>query len=65
METTPPANIIDIKVVRIDMNRGVHKDIYPSGLNFILPFGFQQMYVLPKDIQVLEITASSPRLNPF
>jgi regulator of protease activity HflC (stomatin/prohibitin superfamily) len=45
-----------IKVVRIGMDRGVHKDIYPSGLNFIIPFGFQQMYVLPKDIQVLEMT---------
>ena len=51
-------NEFGIKVVRIGMERGVHKDIYPSGLNFILPFGFQQMYVLPKDIQVLELTNS-------
>jgi regulator of protease activity HflC (stomatin/prohibitin superfamily) len=49
-------NEFGIKVVRIGMDRGVHKDIYPSGLNFIVPFGFQQMYVLPKDIQVLELT---------
>jgi regulator of protease activity HflC (stomatin/prohibitin superfamily) len=51
-------NEFGIKVVRIGMERGVHKDIYPSGLNFILPFGLQQMYVLPKDIQVLELTNS-------
>jgi regulator of protease activity HflC (stomatin/prohibitin superfamily) len=51
-------NEFGIKVVRIGMERGVQKDIYPSGLNFILPFGLQQMYVLPKDIQVLELTNS-------
>ncbi len=49
-------NEFGIKVVRIGMDRGVHKDIYPSGLNVVIPFGFQQMYVLPKDMQVLELT---------
>ena len=45
-----------IKVARVGMNRGVQKKIYQSGLSFILPFGFQQMYRLPKGIQVLELT---------
>ena len=49
-------NEFGIKVVRIGINRGVQKDVYPSGLNFILPLGFQQMHRLPKDVQVLELT---------
>jgi regulator of protease activity HflC (stomatin/prohibitin superfamily) len=49
-------NEFGIKVVRIGIHRGVQKDVYPSGLNFILPFGFQQMHRLPKDVQVLELT---------
>ena len=55
-----------IKVVRVGLNRGVHKQVYHAGLNFIFPFGFQQMYRLPKGIQVLELTnfpqtAAAPR----
>ena len=49
-------NEFGIKVVRIGMNRGVQKDVYPSGLNFILPLGFQQIHRLPKDVQGLELT---------
>lgn len=45
-----------IKAVRVGMNRGVQKDIYHAGLSFVLPFGFQEMYRLPKGIQVLELT---------
>jgi regulator of protease activity HflC (stomatin/prohibitin superfamily) len=45
-----------IKVVRVGMTRGVQKDIYHAGLTFVLPFGLQQMYRLPKGIQVLELT---------
>ncbi|BBO80888.1 hypothetical protein DSCO28_14540 [Desulfosarcina ovata subsp. sediminis] len=45
-----------IKVVRIGLNRGVQKEVYHAGLTFVLPFGFQQMYSLPKGIQVLELT---------
>jgi regulator of protease activity HflC (stomatin/prohibitin superfamily) len=45
-----------IKVVRIGLNRGVQKEIYHAGLSFVLPFGLQQMYRLPKGIQVLELT---------
>ncbi|MFH2092131.1 MAG: SPFH domain-containing protein [Pseudomonadota bacterium] len=45
-----------IKVNRIGMTRGVQKEIYDAGLTFIMPFGFQQIYKLPKGIQVLELT---------
>jgi regulator of protease activity HflC (stomatin/prohibitin superfamily) len=45
-----------IKVVRVGLNRGVQKEIYHAGLIFVLPFGLQQMYRLPKGIQVLELT---------
>jgi regulator of protease activity HflC (stomatin/prohibitin superfamily) len=45
-----------IKVARVGINRGVQKKIYQAGLTFVLPFGLQQMYQLPKGIQVLELT---------
>ncbi len=45
-----------IKVVRVGLTRGVQKDIYHAGLTFVMPFGLQQMYRLPKGIQVLELT---------
>ncbi|RJP93648.1 MAG: SPFH domain-containing protein [Desulfobacteraceae bacterium] len=45
-----------IKVVRVGMNRGVQKEVYTAGLNFLLPFGLQQMYRIPREIQVLELT---------
>ena len=45
-----------IKVVRVGLNRGVQKEVYHAGLSFVLPFGLQQMYRLPKGIQVLELT---------
>ena len=49
-------NQFGIKVVRIGMDRGVHKEVYEAGLHFILPFGLQQMHRLPRDVQVLELT---------
>ncbi|MFH1156859.1 MAG: SPFH domain-containing protein [Pseudomonadota bacterium] len=45
-----------IKVVRVGLTRGVQKEVYHAGLSFVLPFGLQQMYILPKGIQVLELT---------
>ena len=45
-----------IKVVRVGLNRGVQKEVYHAGLSFVLPFGLQQIYRLPKGIQVLELT---------
>jgi regulator of protease activity HflC (stomatin/prohibitin superfamily) len=49
-------NEFGIKVVRIGAERGVHKEVYNSGLHFVLPFGFQKMHKLPRDVQVLELT---------
>ena len=49
-------NEFGIKVVRIGLHRGVHEEVYGAGLHTILPFGFQQMHRLPRDIQVLELT---------
>ena len=54
-----------IKVVRIGMHRGVQEKIYQAGLNFILPFGLQQMHRLPKDIQVLELTSYPKTASGF
>ncbi|MGC8659540.1 MAG: SPFH domain-containing protein, partial [Desulfomonilaceae bacterium] len=45
-----------IKVVRVGISPGVHKEVYHAGLTFILPFGLQQMFRFPKGIQVLELT---------
>ena len=45
-----------IKVARVGINRGVQKKIYHAGLTFVLPFGLQKIYRLPKGIQVLELT---------
>lgn len=49
-------NEYGIKVVRVGLTRGVQKEIYHAGLTFVLPFGLQKMYRLPKGIQVLELT---------
>ncbi|MFH0725339.1 MAG: SPFH domain-containing protein [Pseudomonadota bacterium] len=49
-------NEYGIKVVRVGLNRGVQKEVYHAGLSFVLPFGLQQIYRLPKGIQVLELT---------
>ncbi len=45
-----------IKVVRVGLNPGVHKEIYDAGLRFVIPFGMEKMYRLPRGIQVLELT---------
>jgi len=49
-------NEFGIKVVKIGAERGVHKEVYGPGLHWVTPFGFQQMYKLPRDLQVLELT---------
>jgi len=49
-------NEYGIKVVRIGPSRGVHEEVYGTGLHFVLPFGIQQMHRLPRDVQVLELT---------
>jgi len=44
-----------IKVVRMGGHRGVQKEVYGPGFYFVFP-GLQQMYRLPRGIQVLELT---------
>jgi len=48
-------NEFGIKVVRIGLQRGVHKEVYAPGYQFVIP-GFQEMITIPRDIQVLELT---------
>ena len=49
-------NEFGIKVVRMGINRGVQQKVYTAGLNLVIP-GIQQMHRLPRDVQVLELTA--------
>ena len=50
-------NDYGIKQVKIGIgaNRGIQKEIYGTGLHFVIPV-LQKMHYLPKDIQVLELT---------
>ena len=50
-------NDYGIKQVKIGIgaNRGIQKEIYETGLHFVIPV-LQKMHYLPKDIQVLELT---------
>ncbi len=48
-------NEYGIKIVRFGFNRGVQKEVYGTGLQFVIP-GMQEMETLPRDIQVLELT---------
>jgi len=49
-------NEYGIKVVKIGLHRGVQEKPYDTGLHPVIPFGFQEMHRLPRDIQVLELT---------
>jgi regulator of protease activity HflC (stomatin/prohibitin superfamily) len=49
-------NEFGIKVLRLGINRGVQKEVYGAGLHLVIP-SIQQMHRLPRDIQVLELTA--------
>jgi regulator of protease activity HflC (stomatin/prohibitin superfamily) len=49
-------NEFGIKVVRMGMHRGVQQEVHTAGLHLIIPV-MQQMHRLPRDIQVLELTA--------
>ncbi len=50
-----------IKVVRVPVlgARGVHKEVYNTGLHLVLkPFDLEKMYIFPKDLQVLDLTGA-------
>lgn len=49
-------NEYGIKVNKMITPRGVQKEVYEAGLHFVLPWGLQEMKILPRDIQVLELT---------
>lgn len=53
-----------IKVNKIGLHRGVQKKVYDTGLYLVLPFGIQEMYKLPRALQVLELT-NSPSPPPM
>ncbi|MBR9984469.1 MAG: hypothetical protein KFF68_01040 [Desulfosarcina sp.] len=53
-----------IQVVRLGINRGVQKQVHTAGLNLVTP-GMQQMYRLPRDVQVLELLNLSTHCPPF
>jgi regulator of protease activity HflC (stomatin/prohibitin superfamily) len=53
-----------IKVVRVPIipgliKRGVHEEVYGPGFHVVLkPFGLEEMYLFPKDLQVLDLTGT-------
>lgn len=49
-------NEFGIKVVKIGVNKGVQNTVYEPGLAFRIPFGIQEVYTLPRNTQVLELT---------
>ena len=57
-------NEYGIKVVRVPVipgliKRGVHEEVYQTGFYFVLkPFNFEEMYLFPKDLQVLDLTGA-------
>ncbi len=58
-------NEYGIKVVRIGLKRGVQEKPYTPGLHFVVPFGFQEMHRLPRDIQILELTTNRPTASRY
>lgn len=54
-------NEYGIKVVRIPMlsARGVHEEVYDTGFHVVVRvFNAEEMYLFPKDVQVLDLTGS-------
>jgi len=49
-------NEFGIKVVKIGVNKGVQDTVYEPGLAFRIPFGIQEVFTLPRNTQVLELT---------
>lgn len=49
-------NEFGVKEVQIGVNRGIQEEVYGPGLWFVMPFGFQKMHRLPRNMQVLELS---------
>ena len=50
-------NEYGIKEVKVGIHRGIRNKIYEAGYTFVIPF-VNYVYIFPRDIQVLELTAS-------
>jgi regulator of protease activity HflC (stomatin/prohibitin superfamily) len=57
-------NEYGIKVIRIPIvpglvKKGVQEKVYDSGFHFVIkPFGFEAMYLFPKDLRVFDLTGT-------
>jgi regulator of protease activity HflC (stomatin/prohibitin superfamily) len=55
-------NQYGIKIVRVPVfggERGVHREVYDPGFHVVLKFfGLEEMYFLPRDVQVLDLTGA-------
>ena len=49
-------NEYGIKQVNVGLHTGIQKNVYYTGLHFVVPFGAQSMHRFPRDIQVFELT---------
>lgn len=47
-----------IKQVNIGFKKGIQKNVFETGLHFVMPFGFEVMHRFPRNIQVFELTNS-------
>ncbi len=52
-------NQFGIKIVKIGVNKGVQDEPYGPGFAFRIPFGIQEIHLLPQSIQVLELANNS------
>ena len=46
------------------MKKGISSKIHQTGYMFVLPFGFQEVYRLPKNIQIMELTNNRQDVSP-
>ena len=60
-------NQYGIKIVRVPVfggERGVHREVYDPGFHVILKFfGLEEMYFLPRDVQVLDLTGAREEVS--
>jgi len=49
-------NEFGIKEIQVGLDRGIQEKVYPPGLAFVMPFGWQKIHRLPRNLQVLEMT---------
>ncbi|MDP2652788.1 MAG: SPFH domain-containing protein [Candidatus Omnitrophota bacterium] len=49
-------NQYGIKQVNVGFKKGIQKEVYGTGLHFIMPLGFEVMHRFPRNIQVFELT---------